>query len=349
MEFCGSGSLPTVISSRPEVLVTLTSAPNQILYNSRFELDVAVKLERVHETASVRRKGICDFTYDASQIANGVIQTPQHSIPANTSCTYTFVSPNPADRVRIYFLSYFVPDKHQWSNQEHCDVSRLEIYDFRTQMQSTETNDSLTKTSSSLPSASHSPTTNVASSSAVVFSFCEKTAPKICGRAADADNYLPLNPCIYHNESYLSTANVLIIKQHYYRPYENSVQKAGFTARFEFVSVNNKPDDGSNQAFVHQSGLFFSQFFIVSLCFFTAFLILIIIVVIMFIHKVVTRDEKGNSSAEAEKMHQESETGSGSAWARQMPNENIFIFFEQKEFWNFYYCFYYSIVQILQL
>lgn len=69
----------------------------------------------------------------------------------------------------------------------------------------------------------------------------------------------------------------------------------------------------------------------------------------MFIHKVVTRDEKGNSNAEAEKMHQESETGSGSAWARQMPNENIFIFFEQKEFWNFYYCFYYSIVQILQL
>ncbi|CAG2166861.1 unnamed protein product, partial [Oppiella nova] len=223
IEFCGSGVLPPIVSSRPEMLIVLRSASNQILYNSRLELNVALKLEKVHDSAiGGERTGVCDLVYDGSKMRRGLIETPKHSIPANTSCTFRFVSPNSWDRIWIYFMSYFIQDRHHWSSEELCDVSRLEIYD--SVLTSHPTNDSR--------QVHHSQQKHK------LYSFCEKTSPKICGRAADANHYLPLNPCTYPNESYLSGGSELIIKQEYYKHYDFYVRRASFAARFEFIDTH---------------------------------------------------------------------------------------------------------------
>ncbi len=221
IEFCGSGVLPQIVTSRPEMLVVLKSAPNQVLYNSRLELNVAVKLEKVHDSSNaVERTGQCDFVYDASKIRSGLIETPKHSIPSNTTCTFKLVSPNSSDRIWLYFMSYFVQDKHHWSNQELCDVSRLEIYDYVL-----------------MPPKSNDTSLHYQQRQRL-YSYCEKTSPKICGRAADAKNYLPLNPCTYPNESYLSGSPELVIKQEYYKHYDFYVKRGSFAARFEFIDTH---------------------------------------------------------------------------------------------------------------
>ncbi|XP_054153933.1 uncharacterized protein LOC128952549 [Oppia nitens] len=222
IEFCGSGVLPSIITSRPEMLVVLRSASNQILHNSRLELNVALKLEKVHDSAiSGERTGICDFVFDGSKIRSGLIEIPKHSIPANTTCTYKLVSPNTWDRIWIYFMSYFIQDRHHWSSEEFCDVSKLEIYD--SMISSHPINDTI-KVHQTNKKHKH-------------YSYCEKTSPKICGRAADANHYLPYNPCTYPNESYLSYGSELTIKHEYYKYYDFYVKRASFAARFEFIDT----------------------------------------------------------------------------------------------------------------
>ena len=221
IEFCGSGVLPPIVTSRPEMLVVLSSAANQILFNSRLELNVSIKLEKVHDSDLLgQRIGVCDFVYDGSKIRSGLIETPKHTIPANTSCTYKLVSNNSWDRVWIYFVSYFIQDRHHWSSEELCDVSRLEIDDS---VPSQTLNDSLQ--------------VHYSHQKQKFYSFCEKTSPKICGRAADANHYLPLNPCTYPSESYLSSGSQLTIKHHYYKHFDFYVRRASFAARFEFVDT----------------------------------------------------------------------------------------------------------------
>lgn len=230
IEFCGSGVLPAIVTSGSEMLVVLSSAANQILFNSRLELNVAVKLEKVHDSdLSGERIGVCDLVFDGSKIRSGLIQTPKHSIPANTSCTFRLVSANTWDRIWIYFLSYFVQDRHHWSTEELCDVSRLEVYDFVPNP---------TNTSKKVHYSQHKQKLN---------SFCEKTSPKICGRAADANHFLPLKPCAYPSESYLSSGSELLIKQDYFKHYDFHVKRASFAARFEFIDTYQFGDQIDDQ------------------------------------------------------------------------------------------------------
>ena len=229
IEFCGSGVLPSIVTSGPEMLVVLSSAANQILFNSRLELNVAVKLEKVHDSdLSGERIGVCDFVYDGSKIRSGLIQTPKHSIPANTSCTFRLVSANTWDRIWIYFLSYFVQDRHHWSSEELCDVSRLEIYDF-------------------VPNQNTTRNVHYSHHKHKLDSFCEKTSPKICGRAADANHHLPLKPCAYPSESYLSSGSELLVKQDYFKHYDFYVKRASFAARFEFIDTHQFGDQVEDQ------------------------------------------------------------------------------------------------------
>ena len=262
-EFCGQGSLSDIISSQSDVLVVLHSAPSQVLYNSRLELDVQVKFEKIHDDGAINQIGICDYIYDKEKTTSGIISTPRHSIPANTTCSFKFISKDPDDRIWIYFLSYFVQDKHQWSNQERCDVSKLEIYDYVFEPLTTKKNNSTLHQQNLLKEHQQNllkehqqnllkehqqqreylqlkghQQQQIEHQHSQVYSYCEKTSPKICGRAADAHNHLSLNPCSHPNESYFSLGPQLMIRQQFYKHfdlYQN--QRASFSARFEFVNT----------------------------------------------------------------------------------------------------------------
>lgn len=162
-EFCGSGHLPPVISSGPEAVVTLYSAPYHVMFDSRIELNIEVNLNKI-ETAETmyRTSSTCDITYDSDLFKSGMIRSPSHSLPQpNTSCTYNFISNRPEDKIWIYFISYYVQDLNQWTSDERCDLSSLEILDAihvenkkKSQINETSGSSSASSSSSTLLSSS---------------------------------------------------------------------------------------------------------------------------------------------------------------------------------------------------
>jgi len=260
-ELCGSGHLPAVVASTPVVLVTLYSSPDMILYDSRVELNIQVDLIRVQQNETLyTTDNICDQHFTADKMTSGIIATPTHTIPANSSCTYTFSSSRPDDRVWLYFASYYVPDANHWNSEEKCDSSKLEIYGAF----GGERNESLIEAGSvehqpelqqEVQKSSFSPLklqlvqgepregldvsgTSTMSANTSTLKYCEKNSPRVCGRALDSRSYLPSIPCTYPEESYLSAGPQMTIKQYHYK--SNNLYAAGssYLARFEFVDTS---------------------------------------------------------------------------------------------------------------
>lgn len=260
VQFCGSGHLLPVTSSGPEVLITLSSAADSVLFDSRVELNVDIQLIKIPDselggTKSFEKTNLCDFTFDGVGTRYGVISTPTFSLPSNTTCTYKFSSLLPDDKVWIYFSSYYVQDLHEWGSDEHCDVTSLEMF----RVQSVEIAHPSTRKKNCNQTSSTPPTLTqpfsqsspiLLSSSSVPIKethlkFCEKSSPLVCGRSSDFDNLLPPSrPCLYPTESYLSAGPELIIKHHHLRQTAGLLPGLGstFTARFEFIDTRETGD-----------------------------------------------------------------------------------------------------------
>ncbi|RWS28111.1 hypothetical protein B4U80_05830 [Leptotrombidium deliense] len=124
LDFCGSGALPAILSSTHQILIVLKSGENNVLFDSRFQLDVEVKLFEQEQTLPTN---LCDYVYNGASIRSGVIHS--QTVQSNITCFYKFTSNNTWDRIWIYFVSYFVQDLKQRDTQEKCDSSRLTIVD----------------------------------------------------------------------------------------------------------------------------------------------------------------------------------------------------------------------------
>ncbi|CAN8003046.1 unnamed protein product [Ixodes hexagonus] len=236
-EFCGTGVLPEVVSSGPEATVVLRSAPAQQMHSSRLELNVAVRFVDVDEFKV--GKGRCDFNIDGKAERRGLIKTPSHTMPPNTTCRYRFTGRSPSDRVWIYFLSYFVEDKHRWAAEEKCDVSSVEIVDAIG-------TGKLIGGANSTDFASAINNGTVAAGVDDIgrtFRFCEKNWPRICARAAEYPQFIPLRPCRHPDESYLSSGPELLLQQHFYKTVELPVRRSAFKARYEFVDTEQQGAD----------------------------------------------------------------------------------------------------------
>ncbi|XP_023229644.1 uncharacterized protein [Centruroides vittatus] len=233
-EFCGAGVLPEITSSSTELLVELYSAPSQLLHNSWLELEISVRF--VDSSEFRVRKG-CDFVIDGSKREHGLIYTPRHTVPRNTTCTYHLIGATPFHRVWLYFLSYFIENKHQWTHSETCDVNRLDVYDL-------DKNRTLDE-----------PT----------YRFCGKSTPRVCARAADHPDNIPVRPCTYPSDSYISTGSEMIVKQNFFATTELTSKTSAFVARYEFVDtsqdgsqVNNTLCDRKFERWSGQRGTFSS-------------------------------------------------------------------------------------------
>ena len=148
-EFCGSGHLNSVTSSGSSALVVLYSAPASVMSDSRLELDVTVDLNAINETYiaaspgssflassplssssdSGSSSGSCDYLFEGrdDKTRSGIIRSPSHSMPGNSSCSFRFRSDNPDDRIWLYFVSYFVQDLNEYGNEERCDLTSIEL------------------------------------------------------------------------------------------------------------------------------------------------------------------------------------------------------------------------------
>lgn len=231
-EFCGTGVLPEVVSSGPEATVVLRSAPAQQMHSSRLELSVAVRFVDVEEFRV--GQGRCDFNIDGKAERRGLVHTPTHTMPPNTTCRYRFSGRSPTDRVWLYFLSYFVEDKHRWATEEKCDVSSIEILDVPGTKVAVSNYSDVSSTNGSLSSVQEAGS---------AFRFCEKNSPRICARAAEYPQYIPLRPCRHPDESYLSAGPELLLQQNFYKTVELPVRRSSFSARYEFVDTEQQGAD----------------------------------------------------------------------------------------------------------
>ncbi|XP_022249532.1 uncharacterized protein LOC106465867 [Limulus polyphemus] len=211
-EFCGSGSLAPITSSRENLLVHLHSVDYHRLHESRLELEVGVKA--VPKPFWRMSNKECAFFIDGSILAKrqGLLESPQHTVPPNTTCTYILRGRSSYDRVWIYFVSYFVEDRHPWSmGSELCDTGKLELI-------------GVSETASSLN------TTNK--------TYCEKSFPPLCPHASDTVGMVPLRPCRYPEESILSSDSVLVIRVHYPRLTELTTKQPSLKAQYEFIDTH---------------------------------------------------------------------------------------------------------------
>ncbi|KAI1295328.1 hypothetical protein HDE_05633 [Halotydeus destructor] len=259
-QLCGSGHLPPIVASQPSVLVTLESVSDMVMYDSRVELDIEISLVLIQLNETLYSKAnICDQHFTADKLRSGIVASPSHTIPSNTSCTYTFSSSVATDRVWMYFASYYVPDLTHWNSEERCSANMLEI--FGVQSHEGDSNESLIEdefslriphqeehtTPMSLELQQENAVHNGSSSTGTKLRFCEKSSPRVCGRAADSPRYLPSIACTYPEESYLSSGPHMTMVQHHFK--SNNLYSAGsnFVARFEFVDTreSGNPVDGT--------------------------------------------------------------------------------------------------------
>ncbi|XP_076330563.1 uncharacterized protein LOC143236164 [Tachypleus tridentatus] len=201
-EFCGSGPLAPITSSRENLLVCLYSVDYHRLHESRLELEVGVKT--IPKPFWRMSNKDCTFFIDGSILAKrqGLLESPQHTVPSNTTCTYILRGRSMYDRIWIYFVSYFIEDRHPWpTGSEFCDTGKLELI-------------GVSQAASSLN------TTNK--------TYCEKSFPPLCPHASDTVSIVPLRPCRYPDESILSSGSVLVMRLHYPRVTELTIKQNTF-------------------------------------------------------------------------------------------------------------------------
>lgn len=202
------------------------------MHNSYAEIDVQVKFAEAAEYRA--QNGRCDFTIDGSKHRHGLIYSPRHTIPRNTTCSFQLKGASSYDRIWLYFLSYFVEDKHPWSRRETCEVGKLEIYEPGS---SRKRDAAAALVTGEIDEEISEMFFTERKTEELSYRFCEKTFPKVCARAADNPDYVPVRPCKVPDESYLSRGPGLIVKHNVYTTPEMSTWSSSFTLRYEFVDM----------------------------------------------------------------------------------------------------------------
>ncbi|GFT81892.1 uncharacterized protein NPIL_298171 [Nephila pilipes] len=224
-KFCGDGPMPSVISSGPELLIQLYSAPYSVLCSSRLEIQISVKFEP--ETAPFMQKdrSRCAYIIDANRHRRkGVIVSPKYTMPENSSCTYKFIGASSYDRIWLYFVSYISRTKQKTPNDDEdsitCTFSMLEMFDSHERWPMLD----ISETFDPFP-----------------LQFCgESHIPRLCLHAADFPPlYSPGRPCKFPDESYLSSGPTFALKHTFLSTLDvvDVFSYSNFIARYEFVDT----------------------------------------------------------------------------------------------------------------
>ncbi|KAF8777751.1 hypothetical protein HNY73_014566 [Argiope bruennichi] len=224
-KFCGDGPMPSVISSGPELLVQLYSAPYSFLCSSRLEIEISIKFEP--ETAPFMQKdrSRCAYIIDANRHRRqGVIISPKYTMPENSSCIYKFIGASSYDRIWLYFVSYLSRTKQRTPNNkddlDECTFSKLEMFDSHERWPMLDISD----TFDSFP-----------------LQFCgEINIPRMCLHAADFPPlYSAGRPCKFPEESYLSSGPTFALKHIFLSTLDvvDVFSYSNFVVRYEFVDT----------------------------------------------------------------------------------------------------------------
>lgn len=215
LTFCGGPSVPRVVASGPVMLIVFHSSghgsPAAVAATSSahrlvrgFELDARIAFVD-SDSLDYARGGACEFVINSSAAGGrwprrGALVGPQHSVPANSTCTYRFQG-QPDDRVWMYFESYGRRRNAVTGSGDPCPT-RLRVWD--------------------------------GGAGTLLADHCD--APRLCEHHANAvpNGTRPKRPCT-PDESYVSESASVILQVH--TAPGTVLEPFAFRMRYEFVDT----------------------------------------------------------------------------------------------------------------
>ncbi|XP_968153.3 uncharacterized protein LOC656535 [Tribolium castaneum] len=212
---CSGETVPEIISSGPELLVKFHTSPFgnpfhplPLSYLPGFELEVEVFYVNKESPTYIEHGKKCEFLVTTFDNTSGLLESPLHSLPPNTTCHYHFRG-HPKEIIWISFIKYHVTNERLTDfNTGECDV-QLQIWDGDIK-------------SSTVP---------------LIGQFCKDDKPKLCDHSLLKNSSRLTRPCGL-TESYLSSGSDLTIA-HSIR-YGSVLYPVSFVLRYEFVDLSQE-------------------------------------------------------------------------------------------------------------
>ncbi|XP_050531689.1 uncharacterized protein LOC126900213 [Daktulosphaira vitifoliae] len=222
VRLCGGDVVPDIVSSGPNMLLEFhTSAydnpfhPVPLSYLPGFELDVEILFVDNKSPSYAQNTSQCEFFIRPLNNTNwGLLDSPKHSLPPNTSCKYHFQGFS-HQTVWLSFIKYHAastdPNAYHLSNE--CNA-RLRIWDKVT-----------------------SPKTKKAKN-VLLGEFCkEQELPHLCDHALLGNDTRHVRPC-GSKESYTSSGDELTVE--IYLKQGSVLFPLQFLLRYEFVDQSTE-------------------------------------------------------------------------------------------------------------
>ncbi|KAB0794144.1 hypothetical protein PPYR_13764 [Photinus pyralis] len=235
---CSGETVLEIVSSGPEMLVKFHTSPYgnpfhplPLSYLPGFELEVEVFYVKKESPAYVEHGKKCEFILTTFDNSSGLLESPRHSLPPNTTCHYHFRG-QPQEVVWISFIKYHVTGERLGDyDKGDCDV-QLRVWDG-----------DLKADGDAVP---------------LIGQFCKDDKPKLCDHSLLSNSTRLTRPCGI-SESYVSSGPDLTIA-HSIR-YGNVLYPVSFILRYEFVDFSQEGSQVSNpcnRIFTAPTGKFYS-------------------------------------------------------------------------------------------
>ncbi|XP_022909988.1 uncharacterized protein [Onthophagus taurus] len=274
LKFCGSGeAVPEAVSSGHELLVEFSTSPYGTFLHPTplqslhgFQLEVEVKFVDVQAPVFAKTKRNCEFWIRGT--TRGVLETPLHSVPANTTCLYhlqgidtaaspspipfrtlqprypdgywresAIVFPPPRYRVWLSVVKFHVsaPTNVQKPDQEICR-SYLNVWDGQlwtpTNCNGLSCNTGKDK-SKNIQKSSQSSTGN--KNVTLLARYCKEHMPRTCDHSMLANETRFPRPCTL-SESFLSAGDSITLELR--MADATALRPVKFRALYEFVDLH---------------------------------------------------------------------------------------------------------------
>ncbi|KAL2712623.1 hypothetical protein V1478_018146, partial [Vespula squamosa] len=267
LKFCGGGEpVPEATSSGPEILVEFTTSPYGTFLHSTpqrslhgFQLEVQVKFVDADSPTYAKNKR-CEFWLKGN--SGGVLESPRHSLPRNSSCLYHLrgagptlpsptpprplpkfpeqrpgtvwrrpapIPPQPQFRVWLSILKFHVGITASAGTDEDCSTT-LMVWDGE-MMPLGECNEACEKERQRyierLGEATSQVVARPANNTTLLARYCKDKVPRTCDHAILQN---VSRPCSL-GESFVSSGNSLTIEM-------RMIEPVNFRALYEFVDLH---------------------------------------------------------------------------------------------------------------
>ncbi|GAB6021423.1 hypothetical protein CHUAL_004032 [Chamberlinius hualienensis] len=217
--FCGNGALSRVIGNGPDMVIAFHSAPSDQLDQHTFELNIDVVFVPVNSVgAFIPENRRCEWTLNGEEQRSGIIRSLGHLAAPNTTCLYHFKG-REHHRVWLYFVKYRVETGTSSVTDQGPVGKSPTIYG----------------------ALYDGPAPNSPQNVTILAKFDDENRVKLCFHAKSFDHFIPLRPCRYPEESYVSTGPEMFF-QYTYSPLFG-LNYLHMEARYEFVDTHQDGEE----------------------------------------------------------------------------------------------------------